>query len=115
MLKHLILVALEPCRRLWHKFLYRKNFKCVAVDEIPETLLARKLYIIGLDEPWSAALLCPCGCYATIHLSFLQCDSPSWRLSYDENNQLNLAPSIHRTNGCCAHFFLRNGSIIWCS
>jgi hypothetical protein len=93
---------------------YRKRIKTHAVEEIPDSMDRRFLYLIGEGNPWAAAMLCPCGCGETIHLSLLQNDSPSWRLRLDRGGLPTLAPSVWRTKGCRSHFFLRQGNIVWC-
>jgi hypothetical protein len=50
------------------------------VSEIPDRLKDRPLYVMGKPKPWSVALLCPCGCKETIHISLLENDCPSWSL-----------------------------------
>jgi hypothetical protein len=83
------------------------------VQEIPDRIEGHTLYLVGLTKPWSAALLCPCGCGEVIHISLLENDAPSWRLDLTEANSPSLAPSIWRKEGCQSHFFLRSGRIVW--
>lgn len=92
----------------------RDLWRVANVAELPEGLKNRRLYLIGADTPWSAALNCPCGCGAVIQLSLLQSDSPSWRVSVEKGQIPDLTPSVWRTKGCRSHFFLRHGEIIWC-
>jgi len=82
--------------------------------ELPDRLKPRKIYLLGTPEPWSAALLCPCGCQQTIQISLLKNDSPSWRLRLNKRGQPSLSPSVWRKKGCRSHFFLTSGRIIWC-
>jgi len=91
-----------------------KKFTIQRVPEIPVRLRARTMYLLGAPDPWSAALLCPCGCHETIHISLLANDSPSWSLYVNAKNEPTLEPSIWRKRGCKSHFFLRNGRIVWC-
>lgn len=86
--------------------------RTIAVDELPDELQPNRLYLLG-TPPWSAAIVCPCGCQELIHLSLLPDDSPAWRLRLDGNALPSLAPSVWRTKGCQAHFFLRHGEIFW--
>jgi len=83
------------------------------VPEIPDRLKARTLYLLGAADPWSAALLCPCGCHETIHISLLANESPSWRIDFNKTNEATLDPSIWRKQGCKSHFFIRNSRIVW--
>lgn len=75
--------------------------------ELPDELHANTLYLVGDSQPWQAALLCPCGCGAPIQLSLLPTDSPSWTVSSGRKG-VTLSPSIWRTDGCRAHFFVRD-------
>ena len=96
----------------WWRF--RTRIKSVAVEELPERLQKQRLYLLGAREPWGAALLCPCGCGEVIHLSLMQQDSPRWRLKLEPQGVPTLTPSVWRTKGCRSHFFLRQGSVVWC-
>jgi hypothetical protein len=82
-------------------------------QEIPDRLKTRTIYLLGAPDPWSAALLCPCGCHEIIHISLLANESPSWRLYFNTRNEPTLEPSIWRKHGCKSHFFIRNGRIVW--
>ena len=97
------------------RFNNRARFRCVHVEEIPDGLKPRQLYLVGELKPWSAALLCPCGCKDVIQLSLLPNDSPMWTATSDRKGLPTLSPSVWRTTACRSHFFLRNGSIIWCN
>ena len=54
-----------------------------------------------------------CGCGDLIQLSLLQKDSPHWRFRGDACGLFSLKPSVWRTAGCCSHFFLRDGLVLW--
>ena len=75
------------------------------VSEIPDRLKDRPLYVMGKPKPWSVALLCPCGCKETIHISLLENDSPSWSLQIGRRNKPSLEPSIWRREGVSLAFF----------
>jgi len=100
-------------RRLLRPWIARNDWRAVRVDELPDTVKPRSLYLVGDGVPWSAALLCPCGCRDVIQLSLLHGDSPRWRLSLDDDELPTLVPSIRRTQRCRSHFFLRHGTVIW--
>ena len=92
----------------------RPGFATRTVDDLPDVLAPERLYLVGDDAcPWSAALLCPCGCEATIQLSLLPGDKPSWRAVRHFSGSVSLRPSVWRTRGCRSHFFLRRGRIVW--
>ena len=90
------------------------SYRTKIVDELPDRMKTRTLYLIGASQPWSAALICPCGCGELIQLSLLPHDSPSWRCHFESKRKPSLEPSIWRTTGCRSHFFLRRGRIVWC-
>lgn len=113
-MKKLIQIAWDAVRRALHPWIYRDRVRRVAVDELPDSLQSRRMYLIGDAAPWSAAFLCPCGCGEVIHLSLLTDDSPRWSVSFNRDGLPTLSPSVWRTNGCRSHFFLQNGSIVWC-
>jgi len=84
------------------------------VEDDPDVLLTRRVYLIGEGEaPWAAALVCPCGCGAVIKLSLLPTDSPRWSADVDIDGAVTLRPSVWRTKGCRSHFVLWRGRIIW--
>jgi hypothetical protein len=84
------------------------------VSELPSELRTDTVYVITEDgEPWSVAMICPCGCREVLYMSLLD-GSPCWALSTHRNGTSSLAPSVWRTRGCRSHFFLRRGRIVWC-
>ena len=92
----------------------RPGFATEVLDDLPDVLTARRIYMIGDESrPWAAALVCPCGCGATIQLSLIADDSPSWRAKRHFSGSVTLHPSIWRKRGCRSHFFLRRGRIVW--
>jgi hypothetical protein len=105
--------VVSVARRLLRPWITKNYWRIVRVDELPDVLKQRSLYLIGDGAPWSAALLCPCGCRDVIQLSLLHGDSPRWRLSLDGDELPTLVPSIRRTQGCRSHFFLRHGRVVW--
>lgn len=104
--------------RLWRRirqWLGLKEFVTPThIEDLPDDLEPNRLYLVGAAaEPWSAALLCPCGCGAAIQLSLIRDDDPRWKLSFDEAHAATLHPSIWRIKGCRSHFFVRTNEIIW--
>ena len=90
------------------------GFAIDLVEDLPDELAPQRLYLIGEQpHPWSAALLCPCGCGTTIQLSLIKEDRPSWRARRHFSGSVTLRPSVWRTRGCRSHFFLRRGRIVW--
>ena len=112
-MKELIREARKRVADLMAGFRHDQSYAVQHVPEIPDPLEARTIYLLGTPEPWSVALLCPCGCHETIHISLLPNDSPSWSLHINPRNEPTLKPSIWRQSACKSHFFLRNGRIVW--
>jgi hypothetical protein len=107
-------------RHLWNSF-WRwvrrapTPLHTVSVEELPDALDAKNIYLVGEGTYlWFAALLCPCGCGATLHLSLLADGHPRWEFTRHDDGTISLHPSVWRTKGCRSHFFLRNGLIVWC-
>jgi hypothetical protein len=100
----------------WLRDRLRVRFRTEYVDEdAPERPLARTLYVVTEDgAPWSAAMLCPCGCGETLHMNLLPDERPVWKLAVDAGGFGTLHPSVHRMKGCRAHFWFRAGKVHWC-
>lgn len=91
----------------------RKRFTFARVEDLPEILREGVVYLVGdTPEPWSASLICPCGCGATISLSLMPHDKPSWQVKLT-GAAITLRPSIWRTKGCKSHFIIRGGRVYW--
>jgi hypothetical protein len=58
-------------------------------------------------------LRCPCGCGEDLALNLMRSHLPVWELAVNGTGQASLHPSVHATT-CGAHFWLRNGTVIWC-
>lgn len=104
-------------RRIWDWVCGRRlrQLRTSYVVELPEELDHRLLYLVGENGYlWFAAMLCPCGCGDTLHMSLDTSARPSWRISIHRDGSATLYPSIWRRVGCASHFFLRRGRIRWC-
>lgn len=101
----------------WFRDRLRPRFGTKYVEEdAPEHLNARTLYVITEDgDPWSAAMLCPCGCKETLHMNLLPDERPLWRLKVHKDGASTLHPSINRIKGCRSHFWFRYGCVYWCN
>lgn len=85
------------------------------VPELPDLLEAHLVYVAGEGEHlWFAAMLCPCGCGETLHMSLHREGRPNWRLTKHWDGTVSLLPSVWRRVGCRSHFFLRRGRVEWC-
>jgi Family of unknown function (DUF6527) len=113
-MKKIFSILWDAVRRAVLPWIHRDRIRSVWVEELPESLRHRRLYLLGDLQPWSAAFLCPCGCGEVIQLSLLPNDSPKWYVTFDRDGFPTLVPSVWRRNGCGSHFFLRHGSVVWC-
>lgn len=59
-----------------------------------------------------ALLQCPCGCREILAVNLMRTHRPFWTVSIDAQGNASVYPSIDSTT-CGAHFWLRNGIIIW--
>jgi len=66
----------------------------------------------GNKHKW-LLMKCPCGCGQQIALNLMQSHSPRWRVSMRSPNSFSVHPSVDATS-CGAHFWLRDGHVIWC-
>ncbi|WP_219842584.1 DUF6527 family protein [Acidovorax radicis] len=58
-------------------------------------------------------MLCPCGCGQQIALNLMSSHSPRWEVKILSKTSFSVHPSVDATS-CGAHFWLRNGRVIWC-
>ena len=90
--------------------------RTVKVEELPDQLNPKSVYVVGEGAYlWFVAMLCPCGCGATLHMSLMPEGSPKWHLREHDDGTITLHPSVWRTKDCRSHFFLRQGLIQWCN
>ncbi len=108
-------------QRLWRKS-WRRLFRrpspldIVKVEELPDEIDAKSFYVVGENGHWwFAAMACPCGCGATLHMNLLPDARPRWELTLHRDETASLRPSVWRKKDCRSHFFLRKGLIEWCS
>ncbi len=65
----------------------------------------------GGKEKW-LLMRCPCGCGQQIALNLMQSHSPRWQVSVQSAKRFSVHPSVDATS-CGAHFWLRDGRVIW--
>lgn len=56
---------------------------------------------------------CPCGCKQQIALNLMQSYTPHWCVDIQSHNLFSIHPSVDSTT-CGAHFWVRDGHVIWC-
>jgi hypothetical protein len=96
-------------------FQSKKYYKYRFVNDVPDHLRKTVIYFVANQGyPWEIVMICPCGCAKLIYLNLLKEYSPYWRYDIDHNKKVSLYPSIHRTTGCKSHFFIKEGTVIWC-
>lgn len=59
-----------------------------------------------------ALMRCPCGCGEILALNLMHAHSPYWTVRVNVRGDATLHPSVDSTK-CGAHFWLRNGVIVW--
>lgn len=107
-------------RGLWRWFTERirrhpRPLQTCFVEEVPDALDPRALYVVGEGGHfWFAAMVCPCGCGETLHMSLMTEGKPRWLIEQHPDGSASLAPSVWRKMGCRSHFFLRRGRVVWC-
>lgn len=110
---------MERLCELWRRGLDRlfgapQAYRIEHVEEPPVGAARGVLYLIGEgDDPWFAAMRCPCGCGRRHEMNLLPDDHPAWRLEFDRMGAPSLHPSIWLKTGCESHFFLRRGKVEW--
>ena len=55
---------------------------------------------------------CPCGCNQQIALNLMKNYAPSWSVELNTRNSFSVHPSID-SESCGAHFWIKNGNVIW--
>lgn len=83
----------------------------------PDASALRQGEVVVVDDSgikkW-VCLLCPGGCGANISLSLNPERRPRWRVLVDFWRRPTVEPSVHQTNSCGCHFFIRRGCVEWC-
>jgi hypothetical protein len=99
----------------WWSSLWDRPYRSVKVEELPDRLEKKTLYIAGEGEHlWFVAMICPCGCGQVLQMSLLKDARPCWSVTVDSKGVPSLSPSVWRQVGCRSHFFLTGGRIRWC-
>src|SRR6266702_1667557 len=103
--------------RLWIARLLRRvgflQFDVLATSQPtfpdPTSLKAGELVVVddAGTKKW-VCLLCPGGCGANIALSLNPASRPRWRVICDFWRRPTVEPSVHQTNSCGCHFFIRS-------
>jgi hypothetical protein len=101
-------------RHLKETVLPARELQMINSDELPVCLPRRNLVLASKDgEQWCVGMTCPCGCKQRIELPLLREVKPRWELRLDKRGKPTLTPSVWIREGCCSHFYVRNGRVIW--
>jgi len=94
-----------------------RHYRMRAVEDLPDRLDRKTLYIVTEGELCVyAAMACPLRqCAEPLSMNLLPDYQPMWRLTQHKNGSASLYPSIWRKTGCGCHFWLRCGTIEWCT
>jgi len=81
----------------------------------PGALKSDEMVIVidGEVRKW-ACLLCPGGCGSAISLSLNPQRRPRWAVLTDFWTRPTVSPSVHQTNACGCHFWIKDGVVEWC-
>lgn len=108
----------EFLHNLWARLsrIWSPPYRTFIVEEsLPPSLRKRTLYIVeedGYQE--QAAMICPCGCGAILHMNLLTDARPCWHVTQHDDGTASLHPSVWRKKDCRSHFWFRRGRVHWC-
>lgn len=103
--------------KYWHQKIIGKwlqpEYKFLYVFDLPENVRDKTIYIVG-DKgcPWLIAFKCPCGCQTLIQLNLLKEATPCWSFKV-KKREIDISPSILRTQGCESHFVVHKNKVYW--
>jgi len=98
---------------LWW-FLPKRRWTWQRLDDFPQLLRERIVYLIGEEEAlWQAAFQCPCRCGAILQLNLLRDERPCWAVILPSSGSITIRPSVSKLTGCKSHFLITRGQIIW--
>jgi len=85
---------------------FSRPYKTVVLEEaLPKELRRKTLYIVQEDDyQEQAAMICPCGCGAILHMNLLPDERPCWRVTQHADGTASLHPSVWRKKDCKSHF-----------
>ena len=102
-------------RQLFVKTSKLRQVTIIEANTPPNIIIGDNFVLAREDgEDWAIAFLCPCGCMDRLELALIPEVKPNWTLKLDTENHPTLSPSIWRKTGCLAHFWVKEGKIVWC-
>jgi len=98
-------------RRLWNRpdLLTVDTAETPDEDDLPNGILLRE--VRGGHQKWVHLRCARCG----EHISLPLAGGARWTIGIDLLRRPTISPSIWQTGSCGAHFFVRQGRIIWCA
>lgn len=103
---------------IWLRIIRKPDFvaRIVPTHPVPEaTKVGQVLIVSALNYKKWACFQCPEGCGEIIQLSLSQLRRPRWIVSIDWLGRPTINPSIRQLDGCRCHFWVRQGTVEWCS
>lgn len=101
----------------WFYNLRKPKYKTVWIEDLPEKLEKRKIYIVGGRKyPFQAVFLCPknCGKKISLNISKQHKQWERWQIIEHKKDIISLYPSIWmKTFDCNCHYWFKKGRIIW--
>ena len=82
----------------------------------PKDVVSGWVYVVGGPgyQKW-AYFRCPTGSGEIIQLSLMPNRRPRWQVSVDWLKRPTIHPSVRQLEGSYAHFWMRRGTIDWCT
>lgn len=103
---------------VWCGLINRPDLVGTIVEDFPapDELASGLLHVVqdGNRRKW-ACMPCPCGCGHRLQLSLSAASRPRWTVDLDWLERPTLHPSVRETDGCRAHFWVRQGRVEWCA
>ena len=90
--------------------------KQVAIHPAPEQIKPGLMLVVGNRnlQKWGC-FQCPGGCGEIIKLSLNTKQHPCWVITIDGLERPTVSPSVRQLNACSCHFWIRQGTVEWCS
>lgn len=107
---------LRAARRFWSRLFSASSrpYRTVRVENIPKQLDVLTIYLVGEDGILEhVSMLCPCRCGDIVNLNLLPDERPLWSTETHGDGTVSLFPSVRRTKGCRAHYWVKQGHIKW--
>lgn len=91
--------------------------KLLILNKTPsnDSVKEREFMVVSFKDKFLWTMFrCPCGCGNVITLPLKKTHSPHWIITGNKVDNLTLYPSVWQNSGCCSHFWIRDGKVLWC-